>query len=71
MENAGLPQLNNKDLYPKKFIIPPLKEQQQIALILSNIDELIQKEQYNKSNLENLKKGLMQQLLTGIIRIKV
>jgi len=48
-----------------------LKEQQQIASILSKVDELIQKQQNNKSNLENLKKGLMQKLLTGKIRVKV
>ena len=50
---------------------PSLKEQQQIASILSKVDELIQKQQNNKSNLENLKKGLMQKLLTGKIRVKV
>jgi type I restriction enzyme, S subunit len=51
--------------------LPPLSEQKQIASILSNIDTQIQKEKIHKSNLERLKKGLMQKLLTGQIRVKV
>ena len=53
-----------------KFPLPPLPEQQQIASILSNIDTQIQKEKLHKANLERLKKGLMQKLLTGQIRVK-
>ena len=48
-----------------------LPEQKQIASILSNVDTQIQKEKLHKSNLERLKKGLMQKLLTGQIRVKV
>jgi type I restriction enzyme S subunit len=51
--------------------IPPIKEQQKIASILSNVDSQIQKQQEYKSKLESLKKGLMQKLLTGQIRVKV
>ena len=54
-----------------KFPLPPLPEQKQIASILSNVDTQIQKEKLHKSNLERLKKGLMQKLLTGQIRVKV
>ena len=53
-----------------QFVIPNLPEQKSIAEILSNVDEKIQKEELHKSNLEKLKKGLMQQLLTGKIRMK-
>jgi len=63
--------LHLSDIRNLRFFIPPLKEQQKIASILSNVDLLIQKEQINKTNIENLKKGLMQQLLTGKIRVKV
>jgi len=52
-------------------MLSSISEQQKIASILSKVDELIHKQQNNKANLENLKKGLMQQLLTGKIRVKV
>lgn len=64
MENAGLPQLNNKDLYPRLFIVPPLKEQQNIASILSKVDNLIHKTDEIIEQTKRLKKGMMQKLLT-------
>jgi len=65
----------NKDLVlgrMKQILIsiPPVKEQKAIASILSNIDSQITKEKLQKSNLKLLKKGLMQKLLTGKIRVK-
>jgi type I restriction enzyme S subunit len=50
---------------------PPLEEQKEIANILLTLDELIEEEVRNKTNLNKLKKGLMQKLLTGNIRVKV
>jgi type I restriction enzyme, S subunit len=63
--------LNTKIIKEIRFPAPKLNEQNQIASILSNIDTQIQKEKLHKSNLEQLKKGLMQKLLTGQIRVKV
>ena len=63
--------INYQNLKPLLVAVPPLSEQQQIASILSNIDTQIGKEKLHKSNLERLKKGLMQKLLTGQIRVKV
>ena len=54
-----------------KVPIPPFTEQQKIASILSGVDAHIQKNQQYKERLEKLKKGLMQKLLTGQIRVKV
>jgi len=56
-----------------KFIIflPNMSEQQKIASILSNVDSKITDLQSKKSTLQKLKKGLMQKLLTGQIRVKV
>ncbi|WIF94090.1 restriction endonuclease subunit S [Caminicella sporogenes] len=51
--------------------IPPLKEQQKIASILSEVDNKIQQYELKKEKLQNLKKGLMQKLLTGKIRVKI
>lgn len=53
-----------------KLIPSSVKEQQKIAPIISNADELVKKQEINRSKPETLKKGLMQQPLTGKIRVK-
>ncbi|NOR22470.1 MAG: hypothetical protein GQ476_07295 [Candidatus Aminicenantes bacterium] len=54
-----------------KFAIPPLPEQKKIAEILISVDEEIEKEIAQKEKIEKIKKGLMQVLLTGKIRVKI
>lgn len=44
--------------------VPPFKEQQKIAAILSSVDEAIEKTEQIIEQTEKVKKGLMQQLLT-------
>ncbi|MDE2591117.1 MAG: restriction endonuclease subunit S, partial [Patescibacteria group bacterium] len=70
---AGLSRqgLTFKEIADFDIVLPPVAEQKKITSILSNIDSLIQKRQEYKSKLETLKKGLMQKLLTGQIRVKV
>lgn len=51
--------------------IPKIEEQKQISLILSSVDEQIEQYESKKEKLQELKKGLMQKLLTGKIRVKV
>lgn len=51
--------------------LPPLQEQQKIAEILSTVDQAIQKTDKIIAKTERLKKGLMQELLTGRVRVKV
>ena len=51
--------------------IPLVSEQNKITEILSELDTKIETEQAFKSELEQLKKGLMQVLLTGKVRVKV
>ena len=62
--NLTLEQVSN-------FLIPlpPLSEQKRIAEILSQIDQVIEKEEKYKEKLEMLKKGLMEDLLTGKVRV--
>jgi len=50
-------------------ILPKLTEQRKIANVLSTVDQKIQKEKDHKEKLEKLKKGLMQDLLTGKVRV--
>jgi len=69
--NAAIPQISSRQISDYKIIVPPVKEQQKIALILSNVESYIQKQYENKSKFQSLKKGLMQQLLTGKIRVKI
>jgi len=49
--------------------LPPISEQKRIAEILSQIDQAIEKEEKYKEKLERLKKGLMEDLLTGKVRV--
>ncbi|MDY4251169.1 restriction endonuclease subunit S [Clostridium sp.] len=60
--------INSSDLKGLKLPTPELEEQQKIATILSEVDEKIEGYKNKKQKLEELKKGLMQQLLTGAIR---
>ncbi|MDY6226792.1 MAG: restriction endonuclease subunit S [Clostridium sp.] len=55
----------------KEFLIPVPnnEEQKKIAVILSEFDDEIEEYQNKKEKLEELKKGLMQKLLTGKIRV--
>lgn len=66
---SAQPLLTQSSLKTIKILLPPLHEQKNIALILSEVDAYIQKNLEYKIKLENLKKGLMQNLLTGKIRV--
>ena len=61
--------INQKNLARVYVKIPMIKEQEKIASILFKIDEKIEEYQNKKQKLEEIKKGLMQQLLTGKIRV--
>jgi len=54
-----------------KIPLPSLPEQGKISEILLIIDNKIQKEKSYKQKLQKLKKGLMQDLLTGKVRVNV
>lgn len=63
--------LNLKIVESLKILLPPIEEQQKIASILSTIDEQIESYEKEKVKYKELKKGLMQQLLTGRVRVKI
>ncbi len=54
-----------------KILKPSLTEQKKIAGIFNNVDLILEKLIKKKSEFEILKKGLMQKLLTGQIRVKI
>ncbi len=62
--------LPSKEFESFLIIRPPLAEQCNIAAILSNIDRRLEKEFQYHTHLEILKKGLIQDLLTGRNRVK-
>jgi type I restriction enzyme S subunit len=68
---SNYPAITDRDLHNQLIPIPVIKEQEQIAEILSSIDDELQKEVNHKKRLELLKKGLMQVLLTGKIRVSM
>lgn len=63
--------LNAKKVKNFKIPLPPLPEQKQIAKILSSTDEKLDTLRTKKVKYERLKKGLMQKLLTGEVRVEV
>ena len=70
--DTATPQLNKTDFGKVvTFIHKSKSERTKIVAILLEADAKIEKEQIQKAHLEALKKGLMQQLLTGKKRVKV
>lgn len=63
-------EISKKDIDNLKFAIPPLPEQEKIALVLGTWDEAIEKLSNLIEQKKLLKKGLMQKLLTGKTRLK-
>ena len=68
---SAQPGIYLHDLSKISFNLPPLPEQKAIADILSKADEEIDLLTRKLDLLQSQKKGLMQQLLTGKIRVKV
>ena len=75
LQNISIPNLGYSRhmsvLKEKVFNLPPLPEQKAIADILSKADEEIDLLTRKLDLLQSQKKGLMQQLLIGKIRVKV
>lgn len=70
-DTSSIPQINNKHIEPLKISLPSLEEQCEIVKVLSLVDIEIEEYETKKQKLEELKKGLMQQLLTGKIRVTI
>jgi len=69
IESSGVPQLNNKDIYPRWFLKPPEDQQKEIVSVIA-ATETYQDALLRKLNvIEQLKKSLMHDLLTGKVRV--
>ncbi|AJR03556.1 restriction endonuclease subunit S [Siansivirga zeaxanthinifaciens] len=67
----GLLNISLGDFFSLKLFIPEVKEQQAIASILQNAEQELKIQQQKLTNLQEQKKGLMQKLLTGEVRVKI
>ena len=63
--------INATNLQNFDIPLPPLPEQRRIAEILGAVDRKLELERRRKEKLERVKKGLMNELLTGRKRMKV
>ncbi len=63
-----MPRTSWKRLGGFEFLLPPLPEQRRIAEILSSVDDQIVANRASADQLRRLKRGLMDDLLTGRVR---
>ncbi|MDS0283490.1 restriction endonuclease subunit S [Haloarcula onubensis] len=61
--------INSSELETLSVLIPPRDEQEKIASCLRELQEKYLKEMNHKKGLQELKRGLMQDLLTGTVRV--
>ncbi len=69
LSGSGVPTLNRNDVHQYLASYPPLPEQRAIATVLSDMDADIAALERRRDKTHALKQGMMQQLLTGKIRI--
>ena len=69
-ESTGVPQLTVPQVSDSCIILPPsLPEQQAIASVLTSMDNELSALEAKRKKYEQIKQGMMQQLLTGRIRL--
>ena len=64
-------EINKRDMANIRISLPPLTEQQAIATILSDMDAEIAALEHRLDKTRAIKQGMMQQLLTGTIRLPI
>jgi type I restriction enzyme S subunit len=67
--SSGIPHISAKNIREFKIPFPSFEEQNQIAEILSSVDNKLQVLSQKKITYQEMKQGLMQQLLTGKVRV--
>ncbi len=71
LRTGAQPNINSNEYQNLPIPLPPIKEQQTIVDILLSVDDKLESLQQKKEECSKLKRGLMEQLLTGRIRVKV
>ncbi len=71
IRHVGQSAVHTEYLLKLQIPLPPLPEQRRIAEILSAADRKLELERRRKEKLERVKKGLMNELLTGRKRVKI
>jgi type I restriction enzyme S subunit len=66
---TGIPKLNREELGEYICALPPVNEQKKMVSLLESIDQDIETNLQSIVSLEILKRGLMQDLLTGKVRV--
>ena len=66
---SGSPSLNRNDIHPIIVAVPPLKEQKKIVQKIDSFSSLIEISKEVNNKLAREKAGLMQDLLTGKVRV--
>lgn len=67
---SGMPKINRNELAQYKFCLPNnLEEQEKIANILLSLDESLESLNIHLNKIYDIKKGMMQELLTGKTRL--
>ena len=68
---SGQPGINSREYGSLRLPLPPLPEQRAIATILSDMDSEITALERRLDKTRAIKQGMMQQLLTGAIRLPI
>lgn len=63
-KHSTMTTISQSDIAPLEVLLPPLREQQKIAAILTAVDEVIESTTAQINKLKDLKTGMMQELLT-------
>ncbi len=68
---TNYPAINSTEVKNLKLKLPSLQEQKKIALVLSEVNKEIELLKQQLDELQDQKRGLMQRLLTGAVRVKI
>ncbi len=68
---TGVPSLNRNIVHPILIVVPEVKEQEHIVQVAEDFDLRLKSETQYRDKLILQKKGLMHDLLTGKVRVKV